>query len=248
MRHLTSRPSSRSRLPLPSAAAGLLLLALILGACAPKNVHPEIAARGRTIRTIGIVRPEVSVYALSAGGQRDLISEWSEAGRNNLLTAAVKGLSGRSTRLEVVRPGEGMAALLDDVRPLAAAVGATVSGQAYLDAPVLDRRGPFVHSVGSLGSEPERNGVDALLVMTAVDEISSAGRRALIAVGKITGLLFGRPPRKGETVISMMLLDRDGAVLWYDELREAGDYDLRSRRSVEKAVGKVLASFPEEVR
>jgi len=248
MRHPVSDPFPRHRSPRPFLAAGLLLLALALPACAPKNVHPEIRERARAIRTIGIVRPDVSVYALSAGGQLELVSEWSEEGRNNLLAAVVRQLAHRSTKLEVVQPDEGTAALLDEVRPLAAAIGATVSGQSYLDAPPFDRHGRFVHSVGSLAGEPERNGVEALLVITAYDEISSYGRRALIAVGKITGLLFGDPPRKGSTAITMMLLDRDGAVLWYAELREPGTFDLRSSGSAEQAVVKVLASFPGAIR
>ena len=241
--HCSRRPSPRL---LP--AAGILLCALLLPACAPRNVHPDIASRARSIRTIGIVRPDVSIYSLSAGGQLELNDEWSEAGRNNLLTAAVKRLARRATRLEVVQPDEGTAALLDEVRPLAAAISAAVGGQSYLGAPPFDRRGRFVHSVGSLGGDPERNGVDALLIMTGYDEISRYGRRALIAVGKITGLLVGEPPRKGATVITMMLLDRDGAVLWYAELREPGTFDLRSSGSAAKAAAQVLASFPGDIR
>lgn len=248
MQPFLTDPSLRHRSPRPCLAAGILLCALLLPACGPKNVHPEISVRAREIRAIGIVRPDVSIYALSAGGQQELVEEWSEEGRNNLLAAVVRKLARRSTKLGVVQPDEGTAALLEEVRPLAAAIGATVSGQSYGNAPVFDRHGRFVHSVGSLGREPERNGVDALLVMTAYDEISSYGRRALIAVGKITGLLFGDPPRKGATAITMMLLDRDGAVLWYAELREPGTFDLRSRGSAEKAAAKVLKTFPGEIR
>lgn len=243
-----SDPSRRHRSPRPFLAAGILLCALLIPACGPKNVHPEISSRAREIRAIGIVRPDVSIYALSAGGQQELVEEWSVEGRNNILAAVVKTLARRSTRLEVVQPDEGTAALLEEVRPLAAAIGAAVSGQSYGTAPVFDRPGRFVHSVGTLGREPERNGVDALLIITAYDEISSYGRRALIAVGKITGLLFGDPPRKGATAITMMLLDRDGAVLWYAELREPGTFDLRSRGSAGKAAAKVLKTFPGEIR
>ena len=247
LRPLTDR-CSRHFSPRPLPAAGILFCALLLTACSPKNLHPDIAGRARAIHVIGIVRPDVSIYSLSAGGQLELVEEWSEAGRNNLLTAVVKRFSRRATKLQVVQADEGTEALLEEVRPLAAAISATVSGQSYLDAPPFDRHRRFVHSVGSLGGEPERNGVDALLLMTAYDEISSYGRRALIAVGKITGLLFGEPPRKGATVITMMLLDRDGAVLWYAELREPGAFDLRSSGSAAKAAAQVLESFPGDIR
>jgi hypothetical protein len=234
---------------LSTIVLSLLCLVAALPACSPRYTISDISTRARKIHTIGILRPQVSIYQLSAGGQREMIEEWSAQGRNNVLAAAVTALSKRKTSLSIIELDTDTADELDDVLPLAAAIGDSIVGRSLPGSPPFDRRPKQLdYSVGPLDRIDARHKVDALLVMTGYDEISTYGRRALIAVGKITGILFGSPPPKGATILTMELLDRDGSVLWFSDLSDQGGYDLRSRDSCERAVQKVLADFPEAIR
>lgn len=227
----------------------LAIMATLLPACASRTVRPDIRSRAPRIHAIGIVPPRVSIYQLSAGGQRELIEDWSAQGRNNILGAAVRKLSGRKTALGIVELDTDTADELDEVFPLYEAIGDSIAGRSRSGVPHFDRRPKrFEYSVGSLDRIAARHGVDAFLVMSGYDEISTSGRKALIAVGKITGILFGDPPPKGATAMTMALLDRDGAVLWFGNLEDEGGYDLRSGRSSTKAVEAVLKTFPGAIR
>lgn len=226
-----------------------IIAVLSLPACSTKNVHPDIEYRARYIHTIGIVVPRVSVYRLTAGGMAEFVEEWSEDSRNNLLSAVVEQLSGRITNFVMLEHDTLTVDVLDEVFAQYEAVAASIYGRVYIDEPLFTAHPKrFEYSVGSVDDLTAGKGIDALLIVTGYDEISTYGRKALIAVGKITGILFGAPPHKGATVVSMALLDRDGTILWCGELRELGNFDLRDSRSAYRAVRKILSSFPPEVR
>lgn len=225
------------------------MIALTVPSCASRTTHPDIALRAPRIRTIGVVRPQVTVLQLTAGGQVQVVEEWSAAGRNNLLAAAVGKLMKRRSKLVVLEPDAEASMELDELLPLYEAVSDSIGRRVHAGMPAFDRRPPrFDYAVGPLGALLDGQGADALLVMTGYDEISTFGRKALIAVGKVTGLLFGDPPREGATFMTMALLDRDGAVLWYGELQDRGGFDLRRPGSAADAVLTVLETFPEEIR
>lgn len=232
---------------LPSA--GLFLLFCLVLSCLPPNTHPDTRARAGAIGVIGVLRPQVGIYRITAGGQVQRIEDWTVQGGNNLIAAAVTQLGRRRTRPVMIEPDTAASLVLDEMLPLYEAVSASIGRRSYGESPVLDRRpGRFDHSVGPLDDVLAPQEADALLVITAYDQISTFGRKALTAIGKITSLLFGEPPPEGATFLTMALLDRDGTVLWYGELEDRGGYDLRKRGSAAKAVRAVLETFPEAVR
>jgi hypothetical protein len=248
MRHCISPSSAGGPRLRPFLSGGLALLLFAAFACAPRNTHPDIDVRARSVRTIGVLRPQVEIYQMSAGGQVQMIEDWAAQGRNNVLAAVVQALGSRRAKLAVVELDAATADELEEVLPLYQAVGDSIARRTGPGSPPFDRRPKrFEYSVGSLDRIAERHGVDALLVLTGYDEISTYGRRALIAIGKITGILFGRPPATGATVLTIGLLDRDGTVLWFGALEDRGGYDLRRRGSAGEAVRKVLETFPEAI-
>ncbi len=249
MRCRVPSPTRACSLPRLFRAAGTLLLLIAALSCSSRNIHQDIGLRAPRVRTIGILLPQAAIYQLSAGGQVQLIEDWTSQGRNNLLAAAVEQLAPNRVRLVMLEPDPGASLELDEVLPLFEAVSAGMSGRSHGGMPAFGRRPDrYDHSVGPLDRILAPRELDAMLVMTAYDEISTAGRKALIALGKVTGILFGDPPSEGATFLTMALLDRDGAVLWRGELQDRGGYDLRRPGSARAAVRSVLETYPGALR
>ena len=89
--------------------------------------------------------------------------------------------------------------------------------------------------------------VDAVLFVSCVDHIATAGRKAVQAGSIILGALVGvsMTPNMGITSISIALVDADsGSILWYNVHRSGGDHDLRNPITTTTLVKQLLKDFP----
>jgi hypothetical protein len=102
--------------------------------------------------------------------------------------------------------------------------------------------------VGSLETILKSSGGDALLLVYGVDQIATAGKKALNALGTITGTAVAAltgvytGPRMEGTRMRMALADRNGTVLWYNNYN--GVYDLRDVESSSNIIRLTLEDFP----
>lgn len=103
-----------------------------------------------------------------------------------------------------------------------------------------NKRKDFDYSIGSIDRIIEDQGVDAILLVDALDEISSAGRKALMTAGIVAGALLGIVPipRGGTQAVSMGMVDRSGAIIWFNT--HYGGSDMREPDGAAKTVNTIL--------
>lgn len=228
----------------------LLGLGFLTGcAAAPYRAHPRFEERIQPIKTVALLPPDVKVYRLTAGGVTELMDEWSEAARENLISSIAKriGIEGRFV-LKEFDPTQSPAAdeEFKDIRPLFEAIASSALTHTYRPETTFEtKKGRFEYSLGSLASLAGAAEADALLFVYALDHISTGGRVALnimmVLVGAAAGVVV--IPAGGQTAIVTALVDRTGDILWFNVRGSAGGHDLREADSAESLVLDAFSDF-----
>lgn len=217
------------------------------GACAQpfSRAHPDVASRMKEVKRVGVLFLDMKIYELTAGGIRELREDWSAAGREHFSTALTAELKRRSLEPSVLSPEEQGTEDIEDIHALYKAVREAILTHTYdhtlgryLFPEKMER---FDYSLGSVEPVLTGLGVDALLLVSAMDEISTAGRKALMVVGAFTGTQL----RAGITWANMALVDKSGSILWFNP-NPGGSYNLREAEDASKLVGRLLKEFPGE--
>jgi hypothetical protein len=208
--------------------------------------HPEIEARARNIKSIGLVSPDIKIYELTSGGTRELRDEWSAVGKENILNTLAKSLKEKGVETKVLGVDKDLNEELEDVQALYRAVAASIRFHTYGDYVFPEKQKNFDYSVGPIENVLAAYGVDALIFVYGRDEISTGGRRALMAAGIIAGALTGvmAVPRGGVTVMSITLMDRAGSILWFNIKGSGAGYDLRDSENTSQFVVDMLSGLP----
>ena len=237
--------------------APLFAVALLAG-CAtsapgPDRRAPQFAERLPTISAAALMPPDVKVYELSAGGTRELMDDWSQKARENVVTSLHKRLQpgrGAPLGLKEFDPAQDPALEEEfrDVRALYEAVSMSVIAHTYAPGTTFPTKlERFDYSLGPLPRLGEAAGADTLLFVSASDEISSGGRVALNFLIVVMAAAGGTVaiPAGGATVITAALVDtKTGDLLWFTARGSSGAHDLREPASADSLVADTF----EELR
>lgn len=225
------------------------IFASVIG-CAPASyrAHPELDTLVRSIKTIGIIPADIRIYELSAGDVEELRDDWSDQGRENVTRAALAGLKNYNVQAKSLTIRKGFEDEMEDIQALYWAVSASILYYTYNEQGIPEKRKNFVYSVGPMKKFLDAHGVDAVLLVSGYDEISSGGRKALRALSMVTGIITGVTKRSGMTGMSAALVDKSGTVLWYNINVQEGGYDLRDAGDAKGMVKVVLRDFPEAIK
>jgi hypothetical protein len=211
----------------------------------PYRAHPDLARRTQAVRVVGLLPPDIKIYELSAGGDTELRDDWSAAGREAVLKALGDAFKDRGVAIKPLTVDKDMQASLDDLTALYRAVSYSIVEHTYKHPPFQSKLENFDYSVGPIDDALRKQPADAFLIVYGIDEISTAGRKALRGVGLVLGSVTGQPvPSQGTTALNIALLDRSGAVLWYKIAGDDGGYDLRDGKSARKFVQRLVTDFP----
>jgi len=206
------------------------------------RASPEAKGRTETMKKVGILFIDFKIYEFTAGGVREPKEDWTEAARRNFLASLEEELKGRSIETKVLGE-ESASEELDDVQTVYKAVRDAILTHTYGNALNFDffpeKLSRFEYSLGSVKGLLARLQVDGLLLVTASDEISTGGRKALMIVGAFTGV----HPRSGVTWANAALMDGSGSILWFSA-NPGKSYDLREAGQVSTLVGRMLDGFP----
>lgn len=228
--------------------AAISLVALISSGCAtpPKKIHADYGQRASTIRSVGVLAPDVDIYELNAGGVREKIDTWSEQGRQNFAESLREELSKRALEVKIIKLEGDFREDLEEVNDLYDFISYsfavhTAEGPNLFPA----KHDRFDYSVGQLDGILDAYHVDSLLIVHGFDEVTTGGRKAATVVGALMGIGY----RPGFTVVNMTLVDRSGTLLWHENFtKQGGASDLRNARSVKVIIRKMLASLPEAAK
>jgi hypothetical protein len=206
-----------------------------------------------------VMRPDVQVGSVTAGGLVEPRAEWTEQARANLLKALTDQQASRGGRTIVAEtrtsiPGIAPEAVADLER-LHSAVGNSIALHKYYPGNELPtkRRGidwTLGESAVKLG---RATGMDYALFLYAQDSFASSGRVALQVLG-IAGCFIGfcAPQGGGGQVAYASLVDlKTGDVVWFNVLQTGsqlpglGFGDIRtpegSAQMVERLLGRMKA-------
>lgn len=203
------------------------------------SVASEPARRLLKVRTIGILDPTVDVFELSAGGIREKKDEWCAQGRSNITGEIVRELSKKGYTVKVIERTGDLRNSLEEISDLYQAIVYSYRVHSLRGPNYFASKGErFDYSVGALDQILDVYGVDSLVLAFGIEESSTGGRKALMAVGALTGVIF----RAGGTLLNVSLADRDGTIYWNEE-RSGGS--LTDQDSVKNTIAQMFDELPK---
>jgi len=231
-------------------AASLLLIAAFFHVAAPdcraQNYWgaTDLDTRLKEIRTVRLVPPDIKVYELTAGGVPERKDDWSAEATRNIIEAAVKNFQARGIKVTQGPIPADIESEFADIMFLYGAASACMKVYATGKNAFPTRAG-LDYSVGPVKQVLEKTGSDALLIISGQDQVSSAGRKALMTTGVIMGILTGfiAVPGGGSASAEAALIDPAGKILWYKPKAD-GTSDLRDVDSSRKFMGDIFADLP----
>ena len=232
-----------------------LLVLFVFAGCAGVphyRSNPQLSEKLDTTKRILLIPLKTDVYQVTAGGVKEKMDEWSLQAKLNVMTAIENELK-RKPMLFTRTIEESLLSAekqinLEETSALYEAVSSSIMFHTY-GLPEHHFPEKITNFDYSLGTEVQElaGDVDAVIMVSCVDHISTAGRKALQAGGMILGAILGAyvGPEMGITKISIALVDANsGFILWYNMHSSRGDRDLRNPIDTTNLVKALLEDFP----
>lgn len=192
-----------------------------------------------------VMRPDVSVGLLTAGGITEPREDWTAAARTNVLNAITTrqaGHGGATTVAATRGDGGGDPAMLAELDRLHTAIGATILAHKYTALTLPTKAGTFDWTLGEPAiAYGKATGYDYALFFHARDSFSSSGRVALQAVA-FMGCMVGVCilPSGGQQAAFASLVDlHTGRIVWFNQ-RNSSVGDMRTADGADKVVAGLL--------
>lgn len=233
----------------------LLLLSLpaavfAVTACAPKFFakHTRFNESCKKIGSYCLVKPEVEICEISAGGVVEIRDDWCARGLENVVGALQETLDQKGVAYRRVSLDADFKKEAAEIRALYRAVSQSIRTHALGTGPHVfpEKTKSFDYSIGPIDEILKKYGCDGLIIVYGTDQVSTSGRKALMALSAIAGAFTGVVivPVGGMTTVNFALVDGDGNILWYNSKIEEG-YDLRNPDSALKLIRNVVADYPQ---
>jgi hypothetical protein len=232
---------------------------IVMQGCGPSLREQALADfnnQVKSIKTVGVVSPDMLIYELSAGGVRELMYEWCETARGNFSNAVADELNTRSVGSRPIDFDHDKDADLEEMYYLNRAISESLQWNTTYRKLALcaDERTCPDYSFGPVEPLLKKYKVDALLMVWGQGEQETSGRasarRRSRAISILSGFGYVRiaPIRNPGTYVSMALIDRSGSVLWYTSTRSGKGYDLRDQAKVKELTRRMLSRLWAEER
>lgn len=230
----------------------LLLVALCIGivgftGCATRPVTYKLRDSATTqipaLRHVIVAPIDAELAELTAGGVLEPREEWTSLAAKNLAEALVAetGFTPAATTAVADTHAE-----QEEVQALLRAItinrlSAFVPGA---QPPFPATNGPLTYHTGALRQHAEALGADAVLFVFIRDSYATAGRKSLLALSVIGAAFTGVAiiPAMGSTAMSAALVDREGAVLWFNH--SLGGHDPRKPEGARELIREILVGLP----
>jgi hypothetical protein len=233
------------------ALAGVLLLT----ACATQQTAVNKSLAQQTARPLPhrvlLAPPEILVNEIAAGELVEEVREWSEKASAEA-AKSVEAYAQSTGLFEVVQPSklsDAQRATLEQYSALYALVSGSAYAAQHSQFEVWRKRAAdFDYTLG-----PGMNGVansanlEAIAFVVGTDYISSASRKAAMAVGFAVGMFTGAymGPQSRPAFLSAGVVDmQTGELLWYGTEVRAGSEDLRDPKVVKSLVDDLFKTYP----
>jgi len=232
----------------------VMISLIVLAGCATarNSVHRDFAhsAEQQLPKKILLLPIEIRVHEISAGGVVEKVDDWSKQASTNARQYIRTLAASRDVFTIVETPAlnaQDRAQLEQHVALYEVVAG---SADLALASPISawrERAKDFDYTLGP-GLKPlaEHSGIDAAMILTGTDYISSAGRKAAMAMGVLLGALAGGIfiPQGGTSFVSVGVVDmRTGNLLWFASDQSATT-DLRNEQDVQRILEQMFQTYP----
>jgi hypothetical protein len=197
---------------------------------------------------IAIMKPDVQVSTLTAGGLLEPNADWTEKARTNLLSSIAAQLSAKGGSLVSLDdlPAE-QAMTVADFERLNRVIGTTIIVHKLSELPDLPtKKNRFDWTLGK-GAQAIHNATNAdyALFLFARDSFSSAGRQAMQVIGLATCFVGAcLLPGGGNQIAFVSLADlKTGNIVWFNILSK-GTGDLRDPAGAAASVTRLIGIMP----
>jgi len=229
----------------------IVIITIFIGSgCVPKTYrkHLKFNTNCKLINSYCLIKPDVEISEVSAGGVKEIRDDWCAEGLENVVNSLQKTLAQKKVDYKRIFVDSDFKKEIEDIRTLYRAVSLSIRLHAIGSGPHVfpEKAKSFDYSIGSIDPIVDRYDCDALIVVYGTDEISTGGRKALMALSTIASAFTGVVivPRGGMATVNFALIDSSGNILWYNS-RSEGGYDLRNQESAQKLIDNVVAEYPK---
>ena len=201
-----------------------------------------------------VMRPDVQVGLLTAGGLVEPRADWTEQARANLLRALADQQAGRGGKTRILETREGIQGIsadtVADLERLHSAVGASIALHKYMGSTLPTKRRQGLD--WTLGEDAVKfgraTGMEYALFLHASDSFASSGRAALQVIG-LAGCIIGfcAPVSGGGQSAYASLVDlKTGEVVWFNVLQTSSQLpgvqfgDIRTPEGASQMVERLL--------
>jgi hypothetical protein len=227
---------------------GLFLIVSGCGSSIKSQAYADYDKQVRSLRTIGVLNPDILMVEVSAGGEREEMDEWEATAVQNMTRAMSRELNARQMSMKVIAPGKDPE--LEDLYYLNRAISQSLNWNAthYKTSLCSDERICKDYAVGPVQELLRKYKVDALLIVYGVNELETANRAAArkrsraasFWVGMVSPVTFA-PLNNPGTYLSIALIEPSGSVLWYSGTATGRGYDLRDQAVVDNLTKRIMS-------
>ena len=234
--------------------AGRAMLAVAAGAMAltactsTKQVRDVAFTPPQGAYDLIVMRPQVSVGLLTAGGMVEAREDWTEQARTNLLAAIRAEEATRGGTTVVASSYDDTGAdpqLAIDLQELHDAVRQAIITHKYAGVPLPTKRGRFDWTLGEQAVEfGRKTGHDYALFLYAEDSFSSSGATALKVLG-LAGCIIGAcvlPRNKTRLAFASLVDLKTGRIVW-NNLLQSSLGDMRTPEGAASTIDTLLGSM-----
>ncbi len=214
-------------------------------------VHENVGKTGQSMpKRVLFLPADVRLHELSAGGVAEKVDAWSNDASANA-TRVVNQIASSRQAFQIVESPALSAeekAILDEH----IALYDSVAGSAHLARMSIfqawrDRSANFDYTLGpGLKALAERTNVDAALIVSGSDYISSGGRKAAMVMGVLLGAVTGVVvvPGGGISFVSVGVVDlRTGDLLWFGT-DQSGNTNFQNEADLRNMLEGLFDNYP----
>ena len=223
----------------------LLIAAVLLfsGGCAPAHFSMRDAAvHIESVRTIGIVQPDIKVFQLSDDGVA-VMNELSEAAAKSSISEMTVFFKSIGFGVKLIEPELKTMKELQEVKALSKAVHKNLR---EFWNPVDNIPPP---TLGDLETLADFYGVEAFAFMDGFEahkdeKVAFSKKLATLAVSTVYGPSM--LPKQGRSVACISLVNASGGVVWasYKDAQISLNENFRERENTKRLVRGLLSRFP----
>jgi hypothetical protein len=197
--------------------------------------------------TVVLMRPDMQVGELQAGGMIEPNADWTKAAREHLARAMEASHKNRNIELKPIDESQAdIAQLVADYEALHRAVAEAIVTYKYYGAKLPTKKDQFDWTLGSGAQKLEQaSGANYALFFYGRDNFASASRKAVQVAGML-GCLIGvcMITTGGQHVYYASLVELStGNVVWFNVLRGSKG-DVREAEGAQGMVDAIMASMP----